>query len=83
MTTPLKAARIKKGWSMTKAARECRVDKGQFYRLETTAGVGGCSPEVADRIAKVFGNLVTRDQILFSADYPMPDEVEEPEAKAS
>jgi len=78
--TPLKAARLKKGWTVPQAAAEIRINKGNYYRIEMNqVGVG---PALADKIAKVFGNLVTRDQILFPDDYPMPEE-EPVEAKAS
>lgn len=78
--TPLKAARLEKKWTVPEAAKRCDINKGNYYRIEMDqVGVG---PELADRIAKVFGNLVTRDQILFPKDYPIPEE-EPAEAKAS
>jgi len=79
MITALKAARIKKKWTVPQAAAACGINKGNYYRIEMDQiGVG---PDLADRIAKVFGNLVTRDQILFPKEYLVPDE--ELEAKAS
>jgi len=76
--TPLKAARIKKQWTIPQAAKQLNINKGTYWHIENGARV---SPDRANHIAAVFGNLVTRDQLLFPKEYELPDE--ELEAKAS
>jgi len=43
------------------------VNQSQYSRVES--GKRRASPELANRIAKYFGNAVTRDQVLYPEDY--------------
>ena len=65
--TPLRTARLALGLTQGDVWRAVGVDQGQYSRIER--GVSIPSPELADRIAKYFAGTVTRDQILFPADY--------------
>lgn len=67
MQTPLERARLAKGVSKSEVARNCCIDKGHYGRIETGERIP--SAEVANAIAKYFGNAVTRDQVLFPKDY--------------
>lgn len=74
---PLTKARKERGLSCEKVAKALNINKGNYWRIENQMerGVCGASPEMADRIAKHFGNSVTRDQILFPKDYqPVADQ---------
>jgi len=73
--TPLRTIRVASGQTQGDVCRALAMDQGQYSRIER--GVSTPSPELADRMAKHFGNAVTRDQILFPYDYMAP------EAKAS
>jgi transcriptional regulator with XRE-family HTH domain len=68
MATLLRKAREKKGESTYVVAAAVAVNQSQYSRVEN--GKRRPSPELADRIAKYFGNAITRDQILFPEDYP-------------
>lgn len=70
MITPLRKAREKKGGSTYDVAAAVGVNQSQYSRVES--GARRPSPELADRIAKYYGNAVTRDQILFPEDYADP-----------
>jgi transcriptional regulator with XRE-family HTH domain len=48
-------------------ALDIGIDPSHYRRIEI--GEVKASPEVANLIAKHFGNAITRDQILFPADY--------------
>ena len=63
----IKKVRIERNLTKAQAARLCGVDRARFGRLENMESMP--SPELANRIAKVFGNAVTRDQLLFPQDY--------------
>jgi transcriptional regulator with XRE-family HTH domain len=71
MTTPLRKARQKTGESTYTVAAAVCVNQSQYSRVES--GKRRPSPDLADRIAKYFGNAVTRDQILFPEDYLAED----------
>lgn len=68
MSTPLRLIREKRGESTYDVALAVGVNQSQYSRVES--GKRRPSPELANRIAKHFGNTVTRDQILFPEDYP-------------
>jgi transcriptional regulator with XRE-family HTH domain len=67
MTTLLRNAREKRGVTTYQVAAAVGVNQSQYSRVEN--GRRRPSPELANRIAKYFGNAVTRDQILFPEDY--------------
>jgi len=69
ITTPLRIAREKKGETTRVVASAVKIDQSQYVRVES--GKRRASPDLADRLAKYFGNAVTRDQILFPLDYPI------------
>lgn len=65
--TPLHIVRSKRGHSTREVAEAVGVNQSQYSRVES--GKRRPSPDLANRIAKHFGNEVTRDQILFPEDY--------------
>lgn len=67
MVTPLKSERKKRNIPIREIALALRVQVSTINRIEN--GKAHPSPELANRIAKYFGNAVTRDQILFPEDY--------------
>jgi DNA-binding XRE family transcriptional regulator len=71
MVTPLKIERVKRAVSTEALAAAVGVRAPSINRLEN--GRMRASPDLANRIAKFFGNAVTRDQILFPEDYPQAD----------
>lgn len=71
MVTPLRKARDEKGESTYVVAAAVGVNQSQYSRVES--GKRRPSPDLADRLAKYFGN-VTRDQILFPEDYAEPEQ---------
>jgi transcriptional regulator with XRE-family HTH domain len=71
MNTPLRNTRLARGESTYKVADAVGVDQSQYSRVES--GKRRPSPDLANRIAKYFGNAVTRDQILFPEDYIVAD----------
>ncbi len=73
--TPLRKERERRNLAATDVAAAIGIDQSHYSKIENCKVIP--SPTVADRIAKHFGNAVTRDQILFPHDY-MPAE-----AKAS
>lgn len=77
---PLTKARKDRGLSTREAAKVFNMNRGNYWRIENRMdrGICGAMPEIADRIAKYFGNSVTRDQILFPRDYQT---VAEPKAE--
>jgi transcriptional regulator with XRE-family HTH domain len=67
MLTPLKVYREKRNLTSRSVAVELGITPSHYRRIEiaeTTA-----SAALANKIAKHFGNAVTRDQILFPEDY--------------
>lgn len=71
--TPLMRYREGRGVSQRSIAVALNVDPKHYRNVER--GESHPSIDLADRIAKHFGNAVTRDQILYPADYPAPSEV--------
>lgn len=67
MTTPLRCVREKRKESTRTVAEAVGVNQSQYSRVES--GKRRPSPDLANRLAKYFGNAVTRDQILFPEDY--------------
>jgi transcriptional regulator with XRE-family HTH domain len=67
MITPLKKYREKQKTPSRRVAIELNITPSHYRRVEI--GEVKASPELANRIAKHFGNAVTRDQILFPEDY--------------
>jgi transcriptional regulator with XRE-family HTH domain len=67
MVTHLRAERTKRGISTAQLAIAVGVSSPTINRIENRKM--RASPELAERIAKFFDNAVTRDQILFPADY--------------
>jgi transcriptional regulator with XRE-family HTH domain len=65
--TPLRAAREARGLTTYAVADAVGVNQSQYTRVENARSKA--SPELANRLAKFFGNVVTRDQILFPEDY--------------
>jgi transcriptional regulator with XRE-family HTH domain len=67
----LRQARELRGMTKAEAARLVGVDRGEYCRIEARLDREdrGAGATRADRIAKAFGNTVTRDQILFPKDY--------------
>lgn len=67
MITPLLTHREKLGQSQRQVAVALGIDPSHYRRVEI--GETAASPELANRIAKYFGNAITRDQILYPEDY--------------
>jgi transcriptional regulator with XRE-family HTH domain len=70
MATPLKIEREKRGMTGEDIAVAVGVKAPTISRIEN--GRYRPSPDLANRIAKFLGNAVTRDQLLFPEDYPLP-----------
>lgn len=70
LKTPLKMAREKRGITPQQLAAEVGVTQPTINRIEN--GKKRASLDLADRLSKFFGGTVTRDQILFPADYAKP-----------
>ena len=67
MQTPLKTYREKQKLVSRHVALQLGITPSHYRRVEI--GETPASPELANKIAKHFGNAVTRDQILFPEDY--------------
>jgi transcriptional regulator with XRE-family HTH domain len=67
MNTPLKKHREKQGLTSREVAVALQIEPSHYRRVEI--GEATPSAKLANSIAKHFGNAVTRDQILFPADY--------------
>jgi transcriptional regulator with XRE-family HTH domain len=67
MITPLKTYREKQKTPSRHVAIELNITPSHYRRVEI--GETKASPELANRIAKYFGQAVTRDQILYPEDY--------------
>ncbi len=67
VSTPLKTERKKRGISTKDLAAAVGVQPPTINRIEN--GRMNPSLDLANRLAKHFGNAVTRDQILFPEDY--------------
>ena len=72
MKTPLKIERMKRKMTGETLAQAVGVTQSYIARLEN--GTSRPSLEVANRLAKFFGNAVTRDQILYPEDYVVPEQ---------
>lgn len=67
MTTPLKAHREGNKMTSRQVALDLGITPSHYRRVEI--GETAASPELANRLAKYFGNAITRDQILYPQDY--------------
>lgn len=67
MNTPLKQHREGRNLTSREVALALDITPSHYRRIEIAEV--SASPATADRIAKYFGNAVTRDQILFPEDY--------------
>jgi transcriptional regulator with XRE-family HTH domain len=67
MDTPLKRLREDRGISAEAVAVAVGVSQAAVSRVEN--GKAQASPRLADRLARYFGNAITRDQILYPEDY--------------
>jgi transcriptional regulator with XRE-family HTH domain len=67
MITPLKTHREKLKLTSRSVALELGITPSHYRRVEI--GETAASPELANRLAKHFGNAITRDQILYPEDY--------------
>jgi len=67
----LREVREAQGIRKSEMARRLSIHRSEYGRIEERIdqGIRGTTPELADQIAKEFGNAVTRDQILFPKDY--------------
>lgn len=63
MNTPLKTARLKRGYVLARVAASVGTDQGNLSRIEN--GKQRASPELAERLAKYFGYDITEIQILY------------------
>lgn len=70
VTSPLRTVRTAQGISTDDLALAMGVKPPTINRIENARFRP--SPDLANRIAKYFGNKVTRDQILFPEDYMRP-----------
>jgi transcriptional regulator with XRE-family HTH domain len=70
MSTPLRLERERRKLTAEALAAGVGVTQPTINRIEN--GRKRPSPDLANRIAKYFGNAVTRDQILFPEDYADP-----------
>jgi transcriptional regulator with XRE-family HTH domain len=76
--TRLRAAREHKGFSQTFVAEGVGMTQSHLAKLEK--GKVAASPDTATRLAKFFGGLVTREEILYPEEYPV---VELPQRKSA
>jgi len=67
MITPLRAHRESLKLTSRQVAIALYITPSHYRRIEIRETKA--SPAVANKIAKYFGNAVTRDQILFPEDY--------------
>ncbi|MBK0350865.1 helix-turn-helix transcriptional regulator [Leclercia adecarboxylata] len=62
-TTPLRKARLKAKMTIQEVASSIKCDPGNLSRMER--GIQRPSPEVAERLAKLFSAELTEIQILY------------------
>jgi transcriptional regulator with XRE-family HTH domain len=68
METPLRKARLAQGKTLAEIAALAKpCDVGGLSKIER--GEQGCSPELAERLAKAMGHAVTEMQILYPRRY--------------
>lgn len=67
METLLRKVRLRRRASLNKVAREANVDPGNLSRIER--GLANASREVAERLAKYYGDEITELQILYPERY--------------
>jgi len=63
LTTPLRKARLKAKMTIQEVASSIKCDPGNLSRMER--GIQRPSPEVAERLAKLFDAELTEIQILY------------------
>lgn len=63
LTTPLRKARLKAKMTIQEVASSIKCDPGNLSRMER--GIQRPSPEVAERLAKLFNTELTEIQILY------------------
>lgn len=59
---------------MTQTAVAEGVGMNQSHYAKLEKGLVAASPETANKLAKFFGNMVTREQILYPEEFPVIDE---------
>jgi transcriptional regulator with XRE-family HTH domain len=67
MDTRLRKARLKRGETTYEVAAKVGVSQAQYHRVET--GMSGASRELAERLARHFGDAVTEMEILYPERY--------------
>ena len=70
METPLKRERLTRGLSTADVATAMNVAHPTINRIEN--GRKRPSPELAKRLAQFFEGALSRDQIMFPEEYPVP-----------
>lgn len=65
--TPLRAERERRGLTASFVAEAVGATQSHYSKVEKA--LNAASPDLANRLAKFFGNAVTRDQILYPEDY--------------
>lgn len=63
LTTPLRNARLKAKMTIQEVASSIKCDPGNLSRMER--GIQRPSPEVAERLARLFSAELTEIQILY------------------
>lgn len=63
LTTPLRKARLKAKMTIQEVASSIKCDPGNLSRMER--GIQRPSPEVAERLARLFEEELTEIQILY------------------
>jgi transcriptional regulator with XRE-family HTH domain len=62
---------MKRGETVAEVASAVDVAQPQLTRVEN--GVSKASPALADRLARYFGEPLTRDQVLYPEYYVLPE----------
>lgn len=65
--TPLRTERERRGLTASAVAAAVGATQSHYSKVEKS--LAQASPDLANRLAKYFGNAVTRDQILYPEDY--------------
>lgn len=65
--TPLRAARIKAGKTIAEVAHLVGVDQGNLSRIER--GEQNAGKDLAEKLARYYGNEVTEIQIIYPERY--------------
>ncbi|BCB27038.1 hypothetical protein SKTS_19240 [Sulfurimicrobium lacus] len=63
MYTPLKQARIRRGQTLADVAQAVETDDSTISRIENRKQ--SASPELAEKLARHFGNAVTEIEIIY------------------